>query len=142
MYEIDLDSSQNLLLSCEYGEIAVNSNKTKFGFVEARKSLERLHFSFEDTCTNYIEVLYSLQPCIGKNRCNVVINRKWINQDNNDCIGQMNNEDFKTVFALHCKQVLFEWSEGEDKRSIFNIYMVNFGLCAAVCIFSIYYLWA
>lgn len=139
MYEISLTSATQVLLSCEFGKITVNPQKTKFGFVAEKMSLERLHFSIEDDCTNYLQLIYSLQPCIGKNKCKVHLSKNWIKLDNPDCKRKLEGGGLKTVLALHCKNVLVS-IRGKEGRSIIKLYINNFGLCAAVAIFSFYYL--
>lgn len=139
MYEIGLKSTSNVLLSCEYGEISVNPNKTKFGYVNKNKALERLHFRIDDECTDYLEFMYSLQPCIGKNKCNIAVNSKWIKREEEECQELFEDDDLKTILALHCKQVVLSLA-GKQPRSILISYQINFGLCAALCIFSFYYL--
>lgn len=139
MYEIGLESTKHVLLSCEFGMITINPKKTKFGFVNHKMSLERLHFGFEDDCTDYTQLMYSLQPCLGKNRCNITVNKAWVYEDNPSCVNKFKDSSFKTVLGVHCKHVIVSIG-GNEPASIIKIYMVNFGFFFMVCFFSFYFI--
>lgn len=130
-----------MILSCDYGMITVNPMMTKFGFVPEKKSLERLHYDFDDSCTNYINIMYSLQPCRGKNKCRVAIGTNWLRIEDPTCKSTFEDSEFKTVLGLHCKHLVLPTSP-EESESIIKIYITNFGLFATVFIFSFYYLFS
>ena len=145
MFDLDykhLKQNKSLLLSCEFGMVSINPNQTKFGLVQKWKSLDQLQFSIKDKCTNYTDVMYSLQPCIGKKLCNVESRMSWFNMNDRECdelINGKEKKEWRPVLSIHCKHVLLSLY-GEEPRSIIKIYMFCFGAFWSITIFFFYYL--
>ena len=141
--QVDRTWKRELLLSCEYGHIAVNQNFTKFGFVERRVTLDQFQFSIDERCTDYEEVMYSLQPCIGKNFCKVESRASWVNLTDRACLRRLGTGDGsefeRPVLALHCKNVLMRLF-GKPRNSIIKIYTLSFGGFYSITIFFLFYL--
>lgn len=135
IYEYSFKNNQTMFVSCEYGLVTVEPKWTKFGYVSKKKSLEQLSFSIDDKCTNYTNVMKSMEGCIGMRRCEVAFDLGWILEDEY-CLERRNEK--RGVLAVNCKNVLLEIYD-KAKRSLIKIYMFDLGLCVAVPIALFYF---
>ena len=130
-----------MILSCDYGKIAVTPNRTKFGFFEKTKPITKLMFQIDDSCTNYTNVMISLQPCIGTNFCEINLRRNWL-KSQKECLDMV--ETHKLVLSTFCKNIELEIPKlpfmRAEKGSILLSYNWNFLLGTLMISFYFYYL--
>lgn len=136
IYEFDLEKRQKNHLSCEFGIITVNPDWTKFGFVPQKKSLNQLSFTIDDSCTDYSNVMRSMEPCIGKNYCQISYSEGWIRTNTNECKDLY--DGFKGVMAVYCKHVQVKVGMFEE-NSIIKIYLTNIFFIVLVLVGFFYY---
>lgn len=136
IYEYSFRNNQTMLVSCEYGMVTIEPDWTKFGYVSKKKSLEQLSFSIDDTCTNYTNVMMSMQDCIGKNHCKVSFDLGWINSDPY-CLER--RKEKRGVLAVNCKHVIMKVFD-QGYRSLIKIYMYDLGFCFCVPLALFYYI--
>lgn len=81
-YEFNFSNKNStMFLTCDSGIITIHPNMTKFGLVLKEESLKRISYTSDDSCTNYTNVIYDMQPCIGLNYCELSYNEAWIFND-------------------------------------------------------------
>lgn len=121
-------------LSCEKGVIAVNPNYTKFGLVWKKQSLKELVYTFYEKCTNYTNVMESLQSCIGNSYCAIHLDRSWVYQT---CLKKA--KKLKGVLSVFCKDVKLSLF-GMKRRSIAISLIPYLFLSALIIVLFLYYI--
>jgi hypothetical protein len=68
-----------------HSTISVNPNRTKFGIVAKSRDLKFVAYDLDDACTNYTQLMLSMQGCVGLQICNMSFDERWI-YNKADCV--------------------------------------------------------
>lgn len=126
-----------MYISCDFGVVSVNHNKTKFGFTDKNQSLKQLMYRIDDSCTNYTMLMHEMQPCIGTNFCEMTFDRGWINS-NETCLENINSNN-TGVMSVYCKDARVDFWALRDVPIIVSMRVYNV-ICGSLGIFYLYFL--